>query len=168
MGFDNCADGRQQEAIEFFMKMINAPAKYVAVENPVCIMSSIYRPADQTIQPWQFGHPESKATCFWLKNLPKLKPTKIMEPVWFKNADGTDYKDSKGRRYSPTHYLTGRNQIARWQNQTESGQNKLPPSTDRWKIRSKTYAGIADAMAEQWGDAILKGYSSPVQMSLAL
>lgn len=144
-------DGRQQEGIDFFMEMINAPAPRVAVENPVGVMSTQYRKPDQIIQPYYFGHPESKATCLWLKNLPKLEPTQIMEPVWQKNADGTDYKDAKGKRYSPAHfqsYIKG----ARWANQTPSGQNKLGPSKDRWKIRSVTYQGIADAMAAQWGN----------------
>lgn len=125
------ADGRQQAAIDFFMAMVNAPAFYVAVENPVCIMSSVYRKADQTIQPWMFGHGETKATCLWLKNLPKLKPTKI---------------------------VPGREQRV-W---------LMPPGPDRWKERSRTFHGIADAMAEQWGEAILNGYSSPKQLHLQL
>lgn len=117
------ADGRQQKSVEFFMAMINAPIKKIAVENPIGIMSSIYRKPDQIIQPWQFGHAESKATCLWLKGLPILLPTKIV------------LKPEKGY----------------WENQTPSGQNKLGPSPDRWKIRSATYPGIAAAMAEQWG-----------------
>lgn len=125
------ADGRQQEAIEFFMAMVNAPARHVAVENPVCIMSSIYRKADQTIQPWMFGHGETKATCLWLKNLPRLKPTNI---------------------------VPGREQRI----------HLMPPGPDRWKERSKTYAGVADAMAQQWGDAILNGYATPRQITMQL
>ncbi len=73
------ADGRQQKAIVFFMKMIYAPALHVAVENPICIMSSCYRKPDQIVQPWWFGHGETKATCWWLKNLPLLKPTNIVD-----------------------------------------------------------------------------------------
>lgn len=107
-------DGRQQKSIDFFMKLINADIPKIAVENPVCIMSSIYRKPDQVIQPWQFGHGETKATCLWLKNLPLLKPTNIVE----------------GR---------------------EQRIHKMPPSPDRWKLRSQTFQGIADAMAEQWG-----------------
>jgi hypothetical protein len=145
------ADGRQQEAVDFFMACINAPVPLICVENPVGVMSSIYRKPDQIIQPYQFGHPESKATCLWLKGLPLLVPTKTMKPVWWKNPDGTDYRDKKGKRYSPTHYLMGRKQLARWANQTASGQNKLGPSPDRAKIRSRTYPGIARAMAQQWG-----------------
>lgn len=73
------ADGRQQEAIEFFMACVNAPIPRVAVENPVCIMSRLYRKPDQIIQPWMFGHGEVKATCLWLKNLPTLEPTQVVE-----------------------------------------------------------------------------------------
>lgn len=151
------ADGRQQAAIDFFMTLANAPIERIAIENPVGIMSTKWRKPDQIIQPYEYGHLESKKTCLWLKNLPLLKPTKIMEPVWWKNPDGTDYRDSRGKRYSPTHYLMDRNQIARWANQTPSGQNKLGPSADRAKIRSRTYPGIAKAMAEQWG------HETPVQ-----
>lgn len=125
------ADGRQAAAVEFFMEMINAPAFHVAVENPVCIMSSIYRPADQTIQPYMFGHGEQKATCLWLKNLPKLKPTNIVE---------------------------GREQRV-W---------KMPPGPDRWKERSRTFQGIADVMADQWGKAILAGHSTPKQLIMQI
>jgi site-specific DNA-cytosine methylase len=107
-------DGRQQSSIDFFMKLINADIPMIAVENPVSIMSTIYRKPDQIIQPWQFGHGETKATCLWLKGLNKLMPTNIVD----------------GR---------------------EQRIHRLPPSADRWKIRSKTYQGIADAMASQWG-----------------
>jgi site-specific DNA-cytosine methylase len=115
------ADGRQQEGIDFFMLFVNAKCKYVAIENPIGIMSTKYRKPDQIIQPWQFGHGETKATCLWLKNLPNLTPTKIVE---------------------------GREQRI-W---------KLPPSPDRAKIRSKTYEGIAKAMADQWGKLLLTDY----------
>ncbi len=144
-------DGRQQQGIDFFMLMVNAKADKIAVENPVCIMSRLYRKPDQIIQPYEYGHAESKKTCLWLKGLPKLTPTKIVEPVWWKNPDGTDYKDGSGKRYSPTHYLMGGKQMARYANQTPSGQNKLGPSPERAKVRAKTYQGIADAMAAQWG-----------------
>lgn len=144
------ADGRQQAAIEFFLAFINAPIPLIAVENPVGIMSTLFRKPDQIIQPWQFGFSESKATCLWLKGLSKLAPTNIVEPVWWQNPDGTDYKDAKGKRYSQTHFLTWRGQLVRGNNQTTSGQNKIGPSPDRWKIRSRTHQGIADAMAAQW------------------
>ena len=108
------ADGRQQAAIEFFMMLANADIPRIAIENPVCIMSSVWRRPDQIIQPWQFGHGETKATCLWLKGLPKLQPTNIVE---------------------------GREQRV-W---------KMPPGPNRWKERSRTFQGIADAMASQWG-----------------
>jgi len=104
----------QAEAIAFFMAIVSAPIPRIAVENPVSIMSTRYRKPDQIIQPWMFGHGEMKTTCFWLKNLKCLIPTKI---------------------------VTGR-------------QNRIhrePPGKDRWKNRSRTYQGIADAMVEQWG-----------------
>jgi len=72
-------DGRQQQGINFFMKLIKATSKKIAIENPISIMSTIYRKPDQIIQPWQFGHGETKATCLWLKNLPLLKPTNVVE-----------------------------------------------------------------------------------------
>lgn len=111
----------QREAISFFMDLVNAPIDKICVENPIGIMSTRYRKPDQIIQPWQFGIPESKSTCLWLKNLPVLTPTNILPK-----------RD-------------------RWENQTPSGQNKLGPSPTRWKDRSRTYSGIANAMALQWG-----------------
>jgi site-specific DNA-cytosine methylase len=108
------ADGRQQDAINFLMLLINAPIEKIAVENPVSIMSTEYRKPDQIIQPWQFGHGETKATCLWLKNLPKLIPTDIV----------------KGR-IGRVHYCS--------------------PGPQRWRERSRTYPGIAAAMADQWG-----------------
>ena len=104
----------QKTAIEFFMVFVNAPCNKICVENPISIMSTVYRKPDQIIQPWQFGHGETKATCLWLKNLPKLIPTNIVE---------------------------GRNPRVHYE----------PPSPERWKNRSRTLQGIADAMAEQWG-----------------
>lgn len=115
-----------EEAIDFFMALYNAPIPQVAVENPVGRMSTAFRRPDQTIQPWQFGHPESKGTCLWLKGLPLLQPTEIL-PL------------------PPSGH---------WANQTPSGQNKLGPSKDRWKLRSLTYKGIANAMALQWGGRV--------------
>jgi hypothetical protein len=115
----------QAEALDFVRLLLSAPIGKIALENPISIISSRIRKPNQIIQPWQFGHPESKSTCLWLKNLPKLIPTDIL-PL---PASG------------------------RWSNQTPSGQNKLGPSPDRWKERSKTYQGIAEAMAQQWGAA---------------
>lgn len=104
----------QNEALDFVRLLLSAPIPKIALENPISIISSRIRKPDQIIQPWQFGHGETKATCLWLKNLPKLQPTKIVE----------------GR---------------------EARIHRLPPSPDRWKIRSATYPGIAEAMAIQWG-----------------
>ena len=117
------ADGRQQKSIAFFMALANAPIPRICIENPIGIMSSIWRKPDQIIQPWQFGEPESKQTCLWLKNLPLLVHTKVLE------------KPESGY----------------WNNQTPSGQNKLGPGPKRAKLGSLTYQGVADAMADQWG-----------------
>lgn len=109
-------DGRQQSAVSFFMQIVRRSGHIsrVAIENPVCVISTLWRKPDQVIQPWQFGHGETKATCLWLRGLPILEPTNVVD----------------GR---------------------EARIHKMPPSPDRWKERSKTYAGIAKAMAEQWG-----------------
>jgi hypothetical protein len=116
-----------EEAIEFVRLLLDAPIPRIALENPVGCISTRIRPYDQAIQPYEYGHDASKKTCLWLKNLPPLRPTQFVEP----------------------RVIDGRN---RWGNQTDSGQNKLPPSTDRWAIRSKTYFGIAEAMANQWSN----------------
>jgi hypothetical protein len=115
-----------EEALAFVQMLLAAPVPMIALENPIGCISTRIRKPTQTIQPWQFGHDASKATCLWLKNLAPLTPTDLIEP----------------------RIINGRK---RWGNQTDSGQNKLPPSADRWKIRSETYQGIADAMAVQWG-----------------
>lgn len=104
----------QEDALAFVRLLLDAPIKKIALENPVGIISTRIRKPDQIIHPWQFGHPETKKTCLWLKNLPHLNPTAIV--------DG---------RYGRI-----------W---------REPPGPDRWKNRSRTYQGIADAMAEQWG-----------------
>jgi site-specific DNA-cytosine methylase len=113
----------QKDALGFICELLEAPIYRICLENPVGIISTHVRKPDQIIQPWQFGHPEAKKTCLWLKNLPLLLPTNVLDLP----ASG------------------------RWENQTPSGQNKLGPSPDRWKKRSITYQGIADAMADQWG-----------------
>lgn len=120
-----------EEALDFVHYLMSAPIPHIALENPVSCISSRIRKPDQIIQPYEFGEDASKKTCLWLKELPKLTPTKYVDP---RIVDGKP----------------------RWSNQTDSGQNKLPPSEDRWKIRSKTYQGIADAMAEQWSNYILE------------
>ena len=112
------SDGRQQRSIEFFLKFTTAKCQHIAIENPVGIMSTHYRKPDQIIQPWQFGHGETKATCLWLIGLPCLVPTNIV-------------------------------------NEREHNIWRMPPSKDRSKLRSKTFSGIAQAMAEQWYSYIL-------------
>ena len=112
-----------EKAIEFVRRLMNADIAKIALENPIGCISSRIRKPDCIIQPFEHGHAESKATCLWLKNLPVLKPTQIIE------------KPPSGR----------------WKNQTVSGQNNLGPSENRWKLRSLTYSGIAKAMADQWG-----------------
>ena len=108
----------QTQALEFVRELLAAPIPRIALENPVSIISSRIRKPDQIIQPWQFGHGETKATCLWLKGLPKLTPTDVV----------------KGR---------------------EARVHKMAPSPDRWKERSRTYEGIAQAMAEQWGPLLV-------------
>lgn len=119
-----------EDAIQFAKMLMDCGIPKIAIENPIGVLSSRIRKPEQIIQPHQFGEDASKATCLWLSNLPKLISTKEIAPrVIIKN--GKEYR--------------------RWANQTDSGQNKLAPSDDRWKERSKTYQGIARAMAEQWG-----------------
>jgi site-specific DNA-cytosine methylase len=108
------ADGRQADAIAFFLRFTKLRCPKVSIENPIGIMSSLWRKPDQIIQPWMFGHGETKATCLWLKNLPRLEPTNV---------------------------VAGREQRI-W---------RMAPSEDRGRLRSKTFSGIARAMAEQWG-----------------
>jgi hypothetical protein len=117
---------KTEAALQFVMALLNAPIERIALENPIGCISTRVRKPEQVIQPWQFGDDASKATCLWLKNLPPLKPTKLI----------------------PGRLVNGKR---RWANQTDSGQNRLSPSADRWKKRSETYQGIAAAMAEQWG-----------------
>jgi len=112
------------DALDFAQRLLDAPIPKIALENPVSIISTRIRKPDQIIQPWHYGHDASKKTCLWLKGLPLLKPSDILPG------------DNKTRRA----------------NQTQSGQNKLAPSAERWKLRSATYQGIATAMANQWGN----------------
>jgi len=125
--------GRQEKteyALSFVQMIFERDCSRIALENPIGCISSRIRKPDQIIQPYQFGHDASKATCLWLKGLPLLMPTQYIEP----------------------RIVAGKQ---RWANQTDSGQNKLPPSKNRAKERSKTYGGVAEAMANQWGDEIL-------------
>lgn len=118
------ADGRQAAALAFVQRLLDAPIERIALENPVSIISSHIRKPDQIIQPWMFGHEATKTTCLWLKGLAHLTPTNVV---------------GKGSR----HVTKSGKSLPTWYN--------LPPSADRWKIRSATFQGIADAMAAQWG-----------------
>jgi site-specific DNA-cytosine methylase len=117
------ADGRQQRALDFVQLLMNASIDKIAIENPIGVISSKIRKPDQIIQPYHFGHEATKSTCLWLKGLPLLAPTNVV---------------GKGNR----HVTKSGKSLPEWYN--------LPPSVDRWKIRSKTFRGIADAMASQW------------------
>jgi hypothetical protein len=139
-------DGRQQEGINFFMAMINAPIKHIAVENPVGIMSKLYRKPDQVIQPYYFGDSAQKTTCLWLKNLPLLYHNAA--PNLFDNI--------------VTH--TNKGEFFEWID-SKTGKKKRQPlwfkearslkGDERSKVRSKTFPGIAEAMANQWGEYLL-------------
>lgn len=138
----------REESLQFVRFLLDCGIPRIAIENPVGVISSRIRKPNQTIQPWMFGDDASKATCLWLKGLPLLKETKRIEPHLA--CCGIYLPDPVGKYGCPN--CNGDKKPRRvWGNQTPSGQNKLPPSEDRWKIRSKTYQGIADAMAEQWG-----------------
>lgn len=137
-----------EDALDFVRLLMDAPAPRVAVENPVSVISSRIRPPDQIVQPWMFGHDASKATCLWLRGLPKLVPTDVVEPRLV--CCGVELPPGVGKR-GCANCNGDKEARPRWGNQTASGQNRLGPSPDRWKIRSETYQGIAEAMAEQWG-----------------
>lgn len=121
-------DGRQQTAVSFFMTLARCPIPRKVIENPVSIMSSMWRKPDQVIQPWMFGHGETKATCLWLENVSLLEPT---------------------------HIVAGR----------EARIHRMPPSEDRWKLRSATYQGIADAMADQIGGTALPSHTASLELA---
>jgi hypothetical protein len=116
-------DGRQYQAYKFFIEMASTKFERLAIENPIGIMSKLYRKPDQIVHPWMFGDPYSKATCLWLRGLPLLQPTNIV--------DKGDYELTNGGNLIPSWY-------------------NLPPSEDRAKMRSKTFPGLAKAMADQW------------------
>ncbi len=121
-----------EDALAFVQLLLDAPIERIALENPISVISSRIRKPNQIINPYEFGHDASKKTCLWLKNLPPLISTEMVEPRIVITPSGKPAK--------------------RWGNQCDNyGQDKLPPSADRWKIRSATYQGIADAMAAQWG-----------------
>lgn len=120
---EKIADGRQQRALDFVRCLMDSPIEKIAIENPVSVISSKIRRPDQVIQPWMFGHGETKATCLWLKNLPLLQATHRDNDLFC--------EDTPKERAQRIH--------------------KMPPSPDRWRERSRTFVGIAQAMAEQWG-----------------
>jgi hypothetical protein len=121
-----------EDALAFVQLLLDAPIERIALENPISVISSRIRKPNQIINPYEFGHDASKKTCLWLKNLPPLISTEMVEPRIVITPSGKPAK--------------------RWGNQCDNyGQDKLPPSADRWKIRSATYQGIANAMAAQWG-----------------
>ena len=120
----------QAEALEFVRRLMNAPIQFIAIENPVSIISSRIRKPNQIIQPWMFGHEATKTTCLWLQGLPELQPTDMV---------------GKGER----HVTKSGKSLPKWYN--------MPPSPDRWKERSRTFPGIASAMADQWGGYV-EGY----------
>ena len=117
--------GRQQASVSFFMMLAKRDIPRIAIENPVCVISALWRKPDQIVQPWMFGHRETKATCLWLKGLPLLVETDNVK------AETMALPENKRMRL---HYL--------------------PPSKDRWKLRSETFQGIANAMADQWGSCV--------------
>ena len=120
-----------EEALDFVRTLLDAPIPRIALENPVGVISTRIRKPDQIIQPYEYGHDVSKQTCLWLKNLPRLRPTEMVEPRLVTTPSGKIAK--------------------RWGNQCSNyGQDSLPPSPDRWKLRSLTYPRIAKAMAQQW------------------
>lgn len=123
---------KTEEGLEFVRLLMDAPIPKIAIENPVSCISSRIRKPDQIIQPYQFGHDASKKTCLWLKGLPPLP----LDPAL---------------RFPGRMVLNNGKMVERWSNQTDSGQNRLGPSEDRWAIRSLTYQGIANAMASTWG-----------------
>jgi len=127
----------REEALDFVRVLFDAPIKHKAIENPRGVISTRIRPASQYIQPYEYGHDASKITGLWLEGLPLLTPTKYIEP----------------------RIVNGK---PRWSNQTDSGQNRLSPGADRWKDRSRTYQGWADAMAKQWVDEVGDGGQFPV------
>lgn len=143
-----------EKALDFVRLLLGTDIPLIALENPVSIISSRIRKPDQIIHPYQFGHDASKATCLWLKNLPPLEPTEYVEPKYVCCGLSLDV-EAVGIRGCAN---CGGDKPARprWGNQTVSGQNKLAPSADRWKLRSTTYQGIAAAMAEQWSTQLIR------------
>ena len=136
-----------EDALIFVRRLMDAPIPRIAIENPVSVISSRIRQPDQIINPYQFGDDASKKTCLWLKGLPKLRPTEFVEPRMVCCGLVIERGDLRGC----ANCNGSKKARPRWGNQCDSGQNKIAPSPDRWKDRSRTYQGISDAMASQWG-----------------
>lgn len=159
-----------EEALDFVRMLMNADVPAICVENPVSCISSRIRKPDQIIQPWWFGEDASKKTCLWLKGLPLLRPTNFVEPRMV--CCGAEVPN--GDKYGCPNCNGDKVARPRWGNQCDSGQNKLGPSDDRWKERSRTYQGIADALADQYSlficdnaEYVLKyGYAIEQQQAL--
>lgn len=144
-----------EEAIEFVRFLLGLKTKInrIALENPIGCISKRIRPPDQIIQPWQFGSSASKATCLWLENLPKLKPTNIILPNYGCHCGQRFHRELGAFGCPKCKGIQGPAKLI-YDNQTPSGQNKL--SGGMWKERSKTFPGVAEAMAEQWGSQLTR------------
>jgi hypothetical protein len=141
----------RERSLSFVREMMAAPVPCWAIENPVGVISTRIKPATQYIQPHEYGEDASKKTGLWLQGLPPLRPTRHVSPRWV--CCGQTLPDTVGKYGCPN--CEGDNQPRpRWANQTNSGQNRLSPGADRWRERSRTYQGWADAMAEQWGSYV--------------
>lgn len=145
-------EDKTKAAVEFAKAMLALPVPRIALENPIGRLGTAIRKADQIIQPWQFGDDASKATCLWLKGLPKLKATK--EVLGRLVCCGTVVEESAGI-YGCANCNGEKRARRRWANQTDSGQNRLGPGEQRSTDRARTYLGIAEAMADQWGRLLL-------------
>lgn len=145
---------KRDAAVAHFRALLESDVPHIAIENPVGHLSTAVRKPNQIIQPYQFGEDASKATCLWLKGLPQLEQTKYVEPRWVCQKCGSRRTREQLRLEKGCGACGAEEGLVRprWANQTDSGQNKLGPSTNRAKIRSTTYLGIANAMALQWGN----------------
>lgn len=144
---------KTERAYAFVMAMVDALGRYAkswCIENSIGCLSSRWRKPNQIVQPWQFGHDASKATCLWLKGLPLLNPTDIVDPEW---ACCGERIPSAAGKYTCPHCCGEKKPRQVWSNQTATGQNRLPPGPNRSADRARTYVGIAKAMVSQWGNA---------------
>jgi ribosomal protein L37E len=138
-----------EDALAFVRAFMDCDCPRVAIENPVGVISTRIRKPDQIVQPYEYGHDASKRTCLWLRGLPKLKPTEYVPPRLVCKRCGA-VSQVRDAEWCVSCALDRAWSLPRWANQTDSGQNKLGPSADRWALRSMTYPGIANAMASQW------------------